>query len=335
MFPLRKRQLIRGAEGHVKAGLGVAADYIASYVELIKPFDGILTKSWGEEGGNWLTLTRPNGDVIKFAHLDRYVNLNAKVGEVMAITGNTGRITSGPHLHIEVYKDGKRIDPETYGWDTNTFSITVFNYDPIVETLVERVREYTNGALELSLRKSEVKFMAPEIGIPTQDASIYPFLEQQTITTNAVIIFYPRNIMSVYASAAYYPKRNIVYAAIPTPTSTDIIIHEFLHVLRDYIRINKIAPIEDGETHATRFQDAFKELTPYFHRIGAPTEEYMYRLVRAKKDIYRIKDAKKDLFLNKRSFEALDGRWASVDEIPQVELDAIPDGDVLIAVANE
>jgi len=61
----------------------------------------------------------------------------------------------------------------------------------------------------------------------------------------------------------------------------------------------------------------------------------MGKLVRANKDIYRLKDGVKDLFLNKKSFEVLDGRWGEVVSISQSELDAIPDGSVLIAVPNE
>lgn len=65
------------------------------------------------------------------------------------------------------------------------------------------------------------------------------------------------------------------------------------------------------------------------------TKQNMYRLVRANKDVYRIKDGKKDMFLNGVSFIALDGRWNQIEPITQVELDAIPDGNVLIAVPQE
>lgn len=34
-------------------------------------------------------------------------------GEMIALSGNTGEITTGPHLHFEVWKDGKPIDPKT------------------------------------------------------------------------------------------------------------------------------------------------------------------------------------------------------------------------------
>jgi murein DD-endopeptidase MepM/ murein hydrolase activator NlpD len=33
-------------------------------------------------------------------------------GELIALSGNTGEITTGPHLHFEVWKNGKPIDPK-------------------------------------------------------------------------------------------------------------------------------------------------------------------------------------------------------------------------------
>src|SRR3990167_11537461 len=102
MFPLKRRQLIRGFQAHVDAGLGVAADYVADQDELILPFDGKITTYYGVQGGNWLALERENGDILRFAHLDRYKVANqafGKAGDVVAITGNTGEITTGPHLH--------------------------------------------------------------------------------------------------------------------------------------------------------------------------------------------------------------------------------------------
>ena len=66
-----------------------------------------------------------------------------------------------------------------------------------------------------------------------------------------------------------------------------------------------------------------------------PEKYFMDRLVKASKDVFRLRNGEKDLFLNKESFEALDGRWASIETITQSELDAIPDGFVLIAVKSE
>jgi murein DD-endopeptidase MepM/ murein hydrolase activator NlpD len=120
MFPLKQRTLIRGAAAHVKAGLGIAADYVAINIPFVIPFDGRVETYWGTEGGNWLRLIRPNGDRIELAHLSKYAIKNgpAKAGQAGGVTGNTGAITTGPHLHIQIFnKAGKRLDPETYNWE--------------------------------------------------------------------------------------------------------------------------------------------------------------------------------------------------------------------------
>lgn len=119
MFPLKQRTLIRGALAHEKAGLGAAADYVADKDNLYLPFDGTITTYFGNQGGNWLRLNRAdNGDQIEFAHLERFILTSGthKAGELCAITDNTGEITTGPHLHIQIFRKGVRLDPETYDW---------------------------------------------------------------------------------------------------------------------------------------------------------------------------------------------------------------------------
>ena len=125
MFPLTSRTLIRGAKEHVAAGLGIAADYQAFYAPLFAPCAGRCDIAYGSnltyrvnQGGKWLRVTRPNGDRIEFAHLSKF----EKTGPVAAedrigTTGNTGRVTSGPHLHVQIFnRFGERLDPEKYDW---------------------------------------------------------------------------------------------------------------------------------------------------------------------------------------------------------------------------
>ena len=130
MFPLRKRILIRGAKEHVADGLGVAADYQTQGIwigdllswskkKLYAPFSGRCW-AWNEKnGGKWVSLKRKNGDVIEMAHLDRrFVNSterHVKKGTTIAYTGNSGALTTGSHLHLQIKnKAGKRLDPEKY-----------------------------------------------------------------------------------------------------------------------------------------------------------------------------------------------------------------------------
>ena len=65
--------------------------------------------------GKYVQLKHSSGYSTAYAHLNGY-NKNLKVGsmvkqgDVIAYSGNTGRST-GPHLHFEVIKNGKKVDP--------------------------------------------------------------------------------------------------------------------------------------------------------------------------------------------------------------------------------
>jgi len=126
MFPLQTKKLILDAKGHIKQGRGIAADYVANQNILYAPFDGIIETYYGVQGGKWLALNRPNGDRIEHAHLDHYLKTSGdvKMGEAIAVTGNTGQITTGPHLHIQILRKGVRLDPEKYEWNETNKSMT-------------------------------------------------------------------------------------------------------------------------------------------------------------------------------------------------------------------
>ncbi len=162
MFPLKQRKLIRGWDAHIAAGLGGAADYEANFITDYVPFDGVLQNYYGPEGGYWCRLTRANGDKIEMAHHSKYLRSNgdAKSGQEMAITGNSGTITTGPHLHIQIIgPDGKRKDPEKYDWEslTTTFmKITVIannnNWTTLaaqIQALDDYFNQYSGGRLRI------------------------------------------------------------------------------------------------------------------------------------------------------------------------------------------
>lgn len=115
LFPLANRQLIRGAAAHLKAGLGVGADYVAVYVPLYAPVSG-TTYLFGDDentGGYWVGLRGDDGRDYQFAHMsDRRSPGRVNAGDIIGITGNTGTITTGPHLHVQIFVNGKRVDPE-------------------------------------------------------------------------------------------------------------------------------------------------------------------------------------------------------------------------------
>lgn len=70
----------------------------------------------GYNGGyGYYVKTEGNGVSELFAHLSKiYVLKGQKIsaGTIIGLSGNTGRST-GPHLHYELFIDGKRVNPET------------------------------------------------------------------------------------------------------------------------------------------------------------------------------------------------------------------------------
>jgi len=63
-----------------------------------------------------VTIRHDFGFVTRYAHCSQVlVSVRDRVnrGQTIALVGNTGRSTA-PHLHYEVLKDGKHVDPADY-----------------------------------------------------------------------------------------------------------------------------------------------------------------------------------------------------------------------------
>ena len=119
MFPLSKRK-IGGYSFGQRTFYGTkhtGTDYEANYVNYYAPFSGFASKGWGPEGGNYWTLVSSNRKFIA-RHLSKTLKVGqVNQGDLVAITGNTGIFTTKPHLHQEVYVDGKLIDPDKFIWE--------------------------------------------------------------------------------------------------------------------------------------------------------------------------------------------------------------------------
>jgi hypothetical protein len=61
-----------------------------------------------QHSNNLFTLYKHNSALLK--SLGDYV----RAGEVIAIIGNTGELTTGPHLHFELWFNGSPVDPKDY-----------------------------------------------------------------------------------------------------------------------------------------------------------------------------------------------------------------------------
>jgi len=97
--------------------LGV--DIVAGENEVIKSVqDGIVIFSeWTSETGHVIIIQHPGDFISVYKHNSALLKEQGelvKAGEPVAIIGNSGELTSGPHLHFELWFDGNPVNPENY-----------------------------------------------------------------------------------------------------------------------------------------------------------------------------------------------------------------------------
>jgi Peptidase family M23 len=94
-------------------------DIAAKENEPIKAtLDGtVLFAGWTSETGYTIQIQHSNNLVSAYKHnsvLLKKTGQYVKAGEAIAVIGNSGEQTSGPHLHFELWYNGKAIDPQEY-----------------------------------------------------------------------------------------------------------------------------------------------------------------------------------------------------------------------------
>ncbi len=85
--------------------------------EIEAPAAGIVTDVRWEDGyGNMITVDHGYGLVTRFAHCSKILvarGSRVKRGQKIALVGSTG-LSTGPHLHYEVWVNGKPVNPMKY-----------------------------------------------------------------------------------------------------------------------------------------------------------------------------------------------------------------------------
>ena len=94
-------------------------DIVAKKDEPIKcVFDGVVVIShWTSETGYVVGVQHANGVFSLYKHnsiLFKNAGEYVRSGEVIAIIGNSGELSSGPHLHFELWHKGTPVNPENY-----------------------------------------------------------------------------------------------------------------------------------------------------------------------------------------------------------------------------
>ena len=77
----------------------------------------IVFAEWTSETGFVIIAEHLNGLTSIYKHNSSIVKSQGdriQTGEIIAFTGNTGSLTTGPHLHFELWYQGEPVDPENY-----------------------------------------------------------------------------------------------------------------------------------------------------------------------------------------------------------------------------
>lgn len=77
----------------------------------------VIFADWTMETGNVVAIQHENNLVTLYKHnanLLTKLGAHVKAGEAIAVIGNTGTQTTGPHLHFEIWYNGRPIDAADY-----------------------------------------------------------------------------------------------------------------------------------------------------------------------------------------------------------------------------
>ncbi|MBC8110714.1 MAG: M23 family metallopeptidase [Verrucomicrobia bacterium] len=94
-------------------------DIVAKKDEPIKCVaDGtVVLSSWTSDTGYVIAVQHQNNLISVYKHNSVLLKKSGnfvKAGEIVAIIGNTGELTTGPHLHFELWNNGNPVNPEQY-----------------------------------------------------------------------------------------------------------------------------------------------------------------------------------------------------------------------------
>lgn len=111
------RGIVIDSIDHQKAHYGI--DIVAKENEVVKATLGgtVIMSSWTSETGNVIAIQHSNDFISVYKHnsvLLKKEGVSVRAGEAIAIIGNSGKWSSGPHLHFELWQKGVCIDPQLY-----------------------------------------------------------------------------------------------------------------------------------------------------------------------------------------------------------------------------
>lgn len=77
----------------------------------------VIFANWTTETGNTIAIQHSGNFISIYKHnstLLQSIGSQVKAGDPIAVVGNSGELSSGPHLHFELWRKGTPVDPEEY-----------------------------------------------------------------------------------------------------------------------------------------------------------------------------------------------------------------------------
>lgn len=124
LTPADYRYLMPPISGVISSKFDPETDHLG--VDILAPHDTpvksiwdghVIMADWTLETGYTIGVHHGNDMVSFYKHNASLLKKNGafvRAGEAIAIIGNTGKLTSGPHLHFELWLQGKPVDPVNY-----------------------------------------------------------------------------------------------------------------------------------------------------------------------------------------------------------------------------
>lgn len=122
--PAADLPLVSPAEGYISRGFDLRHSHYGTDFAG-KKSSGVLAAAegrvafsgWTYDDGFVMMLAHDRGYITVYKHNEALLKSTGsavKRGELIALLGSTGKTSSGPHLHFEVWKDGTAYDPEQF-----------------------------------------------------------------------------------------------------------------------------------------------------------------------------------------------------------------------------
>lgn len=76
----------------------------------------VILVDYSITGGNIISIQHPNNLISTYRHaasISKRIGDKIRSGEVIGTVGNTGSLSTGTHLHLEIWQNGAPIDPQT------------------------------------------------------------------------------------------------------------------------------------------------------------------------------------------------------------------------------